>query len=158
MSDVFQKRIPSVAEQASNDSHHRLLRKVDFHTYKSDGNHREHLIRQRYLLQDPMDYRKYNSLCGSLRQIAHKLSQLDPDGDPVRKKLESELLDKLWRMGILKQSREQGAGLSRVEREVTVSAFCRRRLAVLMVRSGMVQTAKAVSTPYHRCELYKNLD
>ncbi|KAJ5102992.1 hypothetical protein N7532_003521 [Penicillium argentinense] len=128
--------------------HHekKLLRKVDFHTYKSDGNHREHQIRQRYLLQDPMDYRKYNALCGSLRQIAHKLSQLDPESDPVRRKLESELLEKLWRMGILKQSREQGAGLSRVEREVTVSAFCRRRLAVLMVRSGMVQTIKAAAT------------
>lgn len=94
-----------------------------------------------------MDYRKYNQLCGSMRQLAHKLSQLDPDSDPVRRKLESELLDKLWRMGILKQSREQGAGLSRVEREVTVSAFCRRRLAVLMVRSGMVQTIKAVCSP-----------
>lgn len=92
-----------------------------------------------------MDYKKYNAMCGSLRQLAHKLSQLDPDSDPVRKKLESEVLDKLWRMGILKQSREQGAGLSRVEREVTVSAFCRRRLAVLMVRTGMVETIKAVS-------------
>lgn len=47
-------------------------------------------------------------------------------------------------MGLLKQSREQGAGLSRVEREVTVSAFCRRRLAVVMVRTGMVETIKAV--------------
>lgn len=49
-------------------------------------------------------------------------------------------------MGVLKQSREQGAGLSRVEREVTVSAFCRRRLAVLMVRSGMVENVKAAIT------------
>ncbi|CAL5874798.1 uncharacterized protein PFLUO_LOCUS9100 [Penicillium psychrofluorescens] len=128
--------------------HHeqKLLRKVDFHTYKSDGAHREHQIRQRYMLQDPMDYKKYNALCGSLRQLAHKLSALDPDGDATRKKVESELLEKLWRMGILKQSREQGAGLSRVEREVTVSAFCRRRLAVLMVRSGMVETIKAATT------------
>jgi U3 small nucleolar ribonucleoprotein protein IMP3 len=93
-----------------------------------------------------MDYRKYNALCGSLRSLAHKLSQLDPESDPVRKKLESEMLDKLWRMGILKQSREQGAGLSKVEREVTVSAFCRRRLAVLMVRTGMVETIKAAAT------------
>lgn len=104
------------------------------------------MIRQRYLLQDPMDYRKYNALCGSLRSLAHKLSQLDPDSDPVRRKMESEMLDKLWRMGILKQSREQGAGLSKVEREVTVSAFCRRRLAVLMVRTGMVETIKAAAT------------
>lgn len=124
----------------------RLLKKVDFHTYKSDGNHREHHIRQRYLLQDPMDYRKYNALCGSMRSLAHRLSQLDPETDPVRKKLESELLEKAWSIGVIKQSREQGAGLSRIEREVTVSAFCRRRLAVVMVRSGLVQTIKAVSS------------
>jgi U3 small nucleolar ribonucleoprotein protein IMP3 len=42
-------------------------------------------------------------------------------------------------MGILKRSREQGAGLSSVEKDVTVSAFCRRRLGVLMVRTGMVE-------------------
>lgn len=50
-------------------------------------------------------------------------------------------------MGILKQSREQGAGLSKVEREVTVSSFCRRRLGVVMVRNGMVETVKAVRLP-----------
>ncbi|BAE65311.1 unnamed protein product [Aspergillus oryzae RIB40] len=120
----------------------KLLRKVDFYNYKSDGGHREHEVRQRYYLQNDLDYKKYNALCGSLRQLAHKLSQLDPDSDPIRKKVESEVLDKMWRMGILKQSREQGAGLSRVEREVTVSAFCRRRLAVIMARSGMVENVK----------------
>lgn len=83
---------------------------------------------------------------GSLRQLAHKLSALDPDSDPVRQKTESEVLDKLWRMGILKQSREQGAGLSKIEKEVTVSAFCRRRLAVVMARSGMVENIKTVSS------------
>ncbi|OJJ50511.1 hypothetical protein ASPZODRAFT_11376 [Penicilliopsis zonata CBS 506.65] len=128
--------------------HHekKLLRKVDFYSYKSDSSHREHTIRQRYHLQNDVDYKKYNALAGSLRQLAHKLSALDPDSDPLRKKVEAEVLEKLWRMGILKQNREQGAGLSRVEREVTVSAFCRRRLAVLMVRSGMVETIKAAVT------------
>ncbi|TQB71246.1 Small subunit (SSU) processome component [Monascus purpureus] len=72
--------------------HHekKLLRKVDLHTYKSDASHREHHIRQRYHLQNDRDYKKYNALCGSLRQLAHKLSELDPDSDPVRKKIESE--------------------------------------------------------------------
>ncbi|KAB8079005.1 hypothetical protein BDV29DRAFT_111038 [Aspergillus leporis] len=124
----------------------KLLRKVDFYNYKSDGGHREHEIRQRYYLQNDLDYKKYNVLCGSLRQLAHKLSQLDPESDPLRKKLESDVLDKLWRMGILKHSREQGAGLSKVEREVTVSAFCRRRLAVIMARSGMVENIKTAVT------------
>ncbi|KKK25011.1 hypothetical protein AOCH_007644, partial [Aspergillus ochraceoroseus] len=124
----------------------RLLRKVNLTTYKSDNSHREYAVRQRYHLQDPTDYKKYSTLCGSLRQLAHKLSELDPDSDPVRQKLEADVLEKLWRMGILKQSREQGAGLSRVEREVTVSAFCRRRLAVVMARSGMVENIKTAVT------------
>lgn len=55
------------------------------------------------------------------------------------------MLEKLWATGILKQSREQGAGLSKVEKEVTVSAFARRRLGVVMVRMGMVENVPAVS-------------
>ncbi|KAL1991071.1 hypothetical protein VTN49DRAFT_5575 [Thermomyces lanuginosus] len=123
----------------------KLLRKVNFTTYKSDDGHREQIIRARYYLQDPLDYRKYNNLCGSLRSLAHRLAALDP-ADPVRRQLESEVLDKLWNMGILKKNREQGAGLSSVERDVTVSAFCRRRLGVVMVRMGMVESVKTAVT------------
>ncbi|KAK2743059.1 Small subunit (SSU) processome component [Myotisia sp. PD_48] len=121
--------------------HHeqKLLKKVDLYTYKSDADHRQSEIQRRYHFQNPLDYQKYNALCGALRQLAHKLSALDPDSDPVRKQLESQILEKLWSMGILKQNREQGAGLSRVEREVTVSSFARRRLGVVMARNGLVE-------------------
>lgn len=121
--------------------HHesRLLRKVDLLTYKSDGpSHREASIRRRYHLTHPLDYSKYNALCGKLRQLAHSLSNLDPT-DPYRREMETILLEKLWQMGILKQNRGQGAGLSSVENEVTVTAFCRRRLGIVMVRTGMVE-------------------
>lgn len=47
-------------------------------------------------------------------------------------------------MGILKQTREQGGGLSKVENEVGVSSFARRRLGVVMTRMGMVETVPAV--------------
>ncbi|EFE42924.1 hypothetical protein TRV_02289 [Trichophyton verrucosum HKI 0517] len=133
-------RFLSPAVFANFFSLRRLLKKVDLYTYKSDNNHREATIRRRYHLQDPLDYKKYNALCGSLRQLAHKLAALDPDSDPVRKQLESQMLEKLWSMGILKQNREQGAGLSKVEREVTVSTFARRRLGVVMARNGMVES------------------
>lgn len=117
----------------------RLLRKVDLITYKSDGlSHRAAAVRRRYHLTEPLDYDKYNTLAGKLKSLAHKLSQLDPS-DPYRKERESAMLEKLWQMGLLKQSREQGAGLSVVENDITVSAFCRRRLGVLMVRTGMVE-------------------
>lgn len=124
--------------------HHeqKLLRKVDLISYKSDGpSHRAAAIRRRYHLTSPLDYDKYNTLCGRLRHLAHLLSQLDPS-DPKRMQQESIMLEKLWQMGILKQTREQGAGLSSVEKDVTVSAFCRRRLGVLMVRTGMVEHVK----------------
>ncbi|KAK2762650.1 Small subunit (SSU) processome component [Arachnomyces sp. PD_36] len=120
----------------------KLLKKVDLYTYKSDSNHREATIRRRYHLQHPLDYKKYNLLCGSLRQLAHRLSALDPE-DTLRKELESQVLEKLWAMGILKKTREQGGGLSAVENEVTVSSFARRRLGVLMTRVGMVETVPA---------------
>ncbi|KKY25497.1 putative u3 small nucleolar ribonucleoprotein imp3 [Phaeomoniella chlamydospora] len=121
--------------------HHeqKLLRKVDFLTYKSqDPTHREHSVRRRYLLQDPLDYSKYNQLCGQIRSLAHKLSLLSPS-DPFRIQHEALLLSKLHDMGLIKQSRSQGAGLSAVEKEVTVSSFARRRLPIVMVRTGMVQ-------------------
>jgi hypothetical protein len=73
---------------------------VDFTTYKSDGNHRDAAVIRRYAIQKPDDYRKYNTICGSLRQLAHKLSDLDPS-DPFRRKHEDLMLEKLFAMGIL---------------------------------------------------------
>lgn len=124
--------------------HHesRLLRRHDFLTYPSqDPSHRESSVQRRYHLQ-PLDYSKYNALCGRIRQLAHLLSNLDP-ADPYRVEMETVVLERLWRMGVLKRSREQGGGLSAVENDVTVSSLCRRRLGVLMVRTGMVENGSA---------------
>lgn len=125
--------------------HHesKLLRKVDFATYKSDKSHREHSVLRRYHIQNPNDYASYNRICGSLRALAHRLSNLDP-ADPVRAKHEDLLLEKLWNMGIIGVGGEGRGKLSDVENKVTVSAFARRRLPVVMVRLRMsenLQTA-----------------
>ena len=125
--------------------HHetRLLRKVDLLTYKSDGpDHRSASIRRRYQLRDAGEYDKYNALCGRIRHLAHLLAELAPD-DPVRLATEEKLLEKLHVVGVLKRSRAQGAGLSTAEHDVTVSSFCRRRLAVVMVRTRMVEHVSA---------------
>lgn len=42
----------------------KLLRKTDFFTYKQDDNHRDKLVRRRYMIQKPEDYHKYNRMCG----------------------------------------------------------------------------------------------
>lgn len=54
--------------------------------------------------------------------------------------MESQLLAKLYDMGVLNSS----AKLSDIESKLTVSAFCRRRLAVFMCMSKMAQTVSAV--------------
>lgn len=120
----------------------KLLRKVDFTTFPSDNNHRDAAVIRRYAIQQPGDYTKYNRLCGNLRQLAHKLAHLEPD-DPVRRKLEDGMLEKLWTMGILGTGGGGKGKLSDVERKVTVSAFARRRLGVVMTRLGMADNVQA---------------
>ncbi|RDA89683.1 hypothetical protein CP533_3349 [Ophiocordyceps camponoti-saundersi (nom. inval.)] len=118
----------------------KLLRKTDFLTYKSDKNHRDKIVVRRYMIQKPEDYHRYNRICGSLRQLAHRLSLLPPD-NAVRRKIETQLLNKLYDMGVL-SSRSK---LSAVENNVTVSAFARRRLPVVMTRLRMAQTVQAAT-------------
>ena len=78
------------------------------------------------------------------RKLAHLLAALDP-GDPVRLKHESLLLEKLYDMGFLGTAGAGGRGkLSEVEKKITVSSMCRRRLGVVMTRLRMADTVQAV--------------
>jgi U3 small nucleolar ribonucleoprotein protein IMP3 len=121
--------------------HHeqKLLKKVDFFQYKEDSV-RENMVMRRYHIQNRVEYQKYNILCGQIRQIAHKLTLLDPK-DPYRDEMTEKLLDKLYRMGIITAKKT----LSQCEK-VTVSSFCRRRLPVVMVRLKMAETVKMAVT------------
>ncbi|KAK0752341.1 hypothetical protein B0T18DRAFT_319867 [Schizothecium vesticola] len=118
----------------------KLLRKHDFVNYKQDNDHRDHDVVRRYMIQKPEDYHKYNKICGSLRQLAHRLSLLPPENE-TRRKHEILLLDKLYDMGILSSKSK----LSQVENKVTVSALARRRLPVVMTRLRMAETVQAAT-------------
>ncbi|EIM85513.1 alpha-L RNA-binding motif-containing protein [Stereum hirsutum FP-91666 SS1] len=120
--------------------HHeqKLLKKVDFLNWKQDANLREIKVMRRYHIQDREDYHKYNKLCGSLRSLAHRLSLL-PAQDPFRARMEGQVLSKLFDMGVLNAQ----AKLSDVDNKLTVAAFCRRRLAVIMVVAKMAETVSA---------------
>ncbi|KAI9805316.1 MAG: Small subunit (SSU) processome component [Piccolia ochrophora] len=118
-----------------------LLRKVDLTTYPSDASHRRAAILRRYAIQRPDDYAAYNRVCGQLRHLAHRLSRLDP-ADTFRRRHEDLLLEKLWMMGILGTGGGGKGKLSDVERKVTVAAFARRRLAVVMTRLRMCETVQ----------------
>ncbi|TVY83005.1 U3 small nucleolar ribonucleoprotein IMP3 [Lachnellula suecica] len=135
--------------------HHeqKLLRKVDFTTYKGDNDHRDTAVIRRYNIQKPGDYQKYNRLCGDLKKLAHRLASMPPDS-AFRLKHEKLLLEKLHDMGIL-PSTASTAKLSEVEKNVTVSAFCRRRLPVVMTRLRMAETiqtaTKMIEQGHVRC-------
>ncbi len=87
-----------------------------------------------------MPQTRYNKLCGSLRSLAHRIALL-PSQDPFRSRMEVQILSKLYDTGVLNSQ----AKLSDVDNKLTVAAFCRRRLAVIMVTSKMAETVSAVS-------------
>ncbi|KAF2819649.1 alpha-L RNA-binding motif-containing protein [Ophiobolus disseminans] len=126
--------------------HHeqKLLKKVDFNTFKSDQDHREVAVMRRYAIQGRDDYRKYNQLAGSTRALAHRLANLDPS-DPFRRKHEDLMLEKLFDMGVLGTGGGGRGKLSDIEHKLTVSAFARRRLPVIMTRLRMSDTIQAAA-------------
>lgn len=122
--------------------HHekKLLKKFDFLEWKSENKHREVRIIQRYYLQNREDYTSYSRLCGQIRQLAHRISLLDAK-DPFKAHRAEALLDKLYGIGVIPAK----TSLSVCEK-ITVSAFCRRRLPVIMVRMKMSENLKEAIT------------
>lgn len=89
-------------------------------------------------MQSRDDYVKYNKICGQIRQLGHKLSQLHAN-DPVRLRHEEQLLEKLTNMGVLFNGGAKPK-ISDLENKITVAAFCRRRLPVVMCRLKMASS------------------
>ena len=101
--------------------HHekKLLKKVDFFSWKSDQNIREAQIIRKYFLQNREDYPKYNKIVGHITKLVSKLKDL-PITDDSRKQMSEQLMQKLYNMGIANDTNS----LATVEK-LTVSAFCR---------------------------------
>lgn len=122
--------------------HHekKLLKKVDFFSWKSDSNIREAKIIRKYLLQDREDYTRYNKIVGNVTKLVTMIIDL-PKDDPVRIEITEQLLKKLYNMGVTNNT----SSLTSIE-HLAVSAFCRRRLPVVMVRLKMAENLKEATT------------
>mmetsp|Transcript_29464 Transcript_29464/g.55145 ORF Transcript_29464/g.55145 Transcript_29464/m.55145 type:complete len:186 (-) Transcript_29464:267-824(-) len=118
----------------------KLLKKVDFLQWKSDDTLRMTKILRRYHVQRREDYIQYNRLCGLVRKIALKLKKLDPK-DPYRLKTTEQLINKLYNMGLVATKKSL-----QVCDKLNASAFCRRRLPVVMVRLKMSETLREAVT------------
>ena len=95
---------------------------------------------RRYHIQDRDDYKKYNKIVGMVTRLTNVLKQLDAS-DPVRISLTEQLLEKLDSMGVILTKKS----LAQTEK-LAASAFCRRRLSVVMMRMKMAETLKEACT------------
>ena len=113
---------------------------VNFLQWKRENNHRELQVLRRYHIQDRDDYSKYNKVAGLITKLVSMLKTLAAD-DPARIEITDLILEKLKNMGIISTKKS----LSQLE-EVSTSAFCRRRLPIVMVRSKMAETVPEAVT------------
>lgn len=118
----------------------KLLRKVDFLNYKRENTLREIQVMRRYHVQNREDYVKYNRLVGGITKLTARLKKMDPQSG-FRVSLTEQLLEKLYSIGVISTKKSLQVAAS-----VTVSAFCRRRLPVVMVRLKFAETVKEAVT------------
>merc|ERR1712113_611006 len=80
------------------------------------------------------DYKKYNRLCGMITGLVNVIKKIDLK-DYYRDEITIQLLVKLLEMGIISAKKS----LIQIEK-LSATSFCRRRLAVMLVRLKMAKT------------------
>ncbi|XP_074321275.1 uncharacterized protein LOC141657828 [Silene latifolia] len=118
----------------------KLLKKLNLLEWKREDGHREGDVMQRFLVTDRDDYKKYNVMCRMVQKLVHILKQMDPR-DPFRIEMTDQLLEKLYNMGVIPNRKS----LAVCER-LSVSSFCKRRLATIMVKQKFAEHKKAAVT------------
>lgn len=114
----------------------KLLKKVDFLNWKSTNNLREIKVMRRYHISDRDDYSRYNKVAGQILKMVSILRKL-PSSDADRIRMSEALLDKLHQMALV----PAGKLLDECEK-ISVSDFCRRRLAIVLVNNKFAQQPK----------------
>jgi len=119
--------------------HHekKLLRKVNLYAWKGDENVRVAKILRKYHVSDRNDYAAYAKICGQITKLVGKLKQMD-GADTFRIDVTEQMTKKLFDIGVINEKR---GNLKECE-SISVSAFCRRRLPVVMCRMKMAETLK----------------
>ena len=145
--------------------HHekKLLRKVDLYAWKTKKNnnnnncHHDNLrvakVMRRYHIQNRNDYTAYSRIVGMITKLSAKLKATLPAEDTFRIAMTDQLLTKLANLGLVEPKQKNSSSslssslsLQHAD-QVTVSALCRRRLAVVMVRRlKMAQHVTAAAT------------
>ncbi|KAB0802424.1 hypothetical protein PPYR_04610 [Photinus pyralis] len=115
----------------------KLLKKVDFISWKADNNLQEVKVLKKYYIQKREDYAKYNKLARSIRELGRKIKEVDSK-HPFRTFSSAQLLEKLYVLGLIPTKWDLG-----LVEKVNAASFCRRRLPVVMVRNKMSENLKS---------------
>ncbi|KAH6803056.1 Alpha-L RNA-binding motif/Ribosomal protein S4 family protein [Perilla frutescens var. frutescens] len=118
----------------------KLLKKVNFLEWKREGGQRENLVIHRYHVTGRDDYKQYSGLCRTVQKLVSIIKQMDPR-DPYRIEMTDNLLEKLYNMGVIPSRKS----LALCEK-LSVSSFCRRRLATILVRLKFTEHLKEAVT------------
>ncbi|GMR53138.1 hypothetical protein PMAYCL1PPCAC_23333 [Pristionchus mayeri] len=117
----------------------KLLKKTDFITWETDQSGRQNEMMAKYGVSKRAHYVLYNKLAAKTRALADKLKEL-PANDPYRVKKTRELMGKMYSLGLIASA----DSLERVGK-ICGSSFARRRLPVVMKKSGMVNSVNVAS-------------
>eukprot|EP01083_Nonionella_stella_P019593 54408_1 len=120
----------------------KLLKKVNFAYWKRDDQLKEWQAIQRYRITRE-EYWRYNRIVRNTNKMVHELMKLEQN-DEYRVKSTQELLEKLYNMALIHEKKN----LNSVNK-LSVSAFCRRRLPVVMVRLNMADNLKEAISLVH---------
>ncbi|KOB69335.1 putative U3 small nucleolar ribonucleoprotein IMP3 [Operophtera brumata] len=101
----------------------KLLKKVDFISWKLDNNLNEVKAMKKYHIQKREDYTKF-------------IKDLDASSE-FRTESSAQLLEKLYQMGLIPTRWDLALAIN-----VSASSFCRRRLPSVMVRNRMSESMK----------------
>lgn len=118
----------------------KLLKKVDFLNWKNEKNLHEINVLRRYHIQDREDYTRYNKVCGLITSLVSKLKLL-PSNDSFRMQTTEQLLDKLYNLGLINSKQS-----IQICEKLPVSAFCRRRLPIILQELKFAETNKEAVT------------
>lgn len=113
---------------------------MNFLEWGRENGHREGLVMHRYRLVERDDYKKYSGLCRMTQKLVNILKQMDAR-DPFRIEMTDALLEKLYNIGVITERKS----LALCEK-LSVSSFCRRRLATVMVKLKFAEHLKAAIT------------
>ncbi|UYV80795.1 IMP3 [Cordylochernes scorpioides] len=118
----------------------KLLKKVNILSWECDNTSHENRIMRKYYIQKRSEYTVYNKMSRNIRELAKAIAEYDPK-DPMREHLTRQLLDYCYKKGLINSTKNLELATM-----ISASAFCRRRLPVIMVKSTMATDLHQATT------------